>query len=147
MPDTPTTTHTNQPLHAQGAVSSSTGTITIHRGLLMRALRINLGAGRFVYGGSTVTQQLVKNLFLTRHKSLARKLQELLIATRITQAIDRHRVLELYLNCIEFGPDLAPLRRHYLRFRPHLALTRLARKVGRRRKARAWLATGASSEN
>ncbi len=48
---------------------------------------------------------------------------------------------------IDFGADLVPLRRYYLRFRPHLALTRLARKVGRRRKARAWLASeGVSSD-
>ncbi len=88
----------------------------IDRGLLVRALRIDLDAGRFVYGGSTVTQQLVKNLFLTRKKTLARKLQELLVATRITQAISRERVLELYLNCIEFGPDLygiGPAARYY----------------------------------
>lgn len=88
----------------------------IDRGLLVRALRIDLTHGRFVYGGSTVTQQLVKNLFLTRRKTLARKLQELLIATRITQAVDRHRVLELYLNCIEFGPDvygIGPAARYY----------------------------------
>ncbi len=88
----------------------------IDRGLLVRALRIDLTHGRFVYGGSTVTQQLVKNLFLTRRKTLARKLQELLVATRITQAVDRHRVLELYLNCIEFGPDvygIGPAARYY----------------------------------
>lgn len=48
---------------------------------------------------------------------------------------------------IEFSEDLTPLRRHYLRFRAHLTLTRLARRVGRRRKARAWLArAGASSD-
>ena len=75
-------------------------------GLVLRALRLNLDRGRFVYGGSTVTQQLVKNLFLTRQKSLARKVREILIASRITQEVSRDRVLELYLNCIEFGPDV-----------------------------------------
>lgn len=88
----------------------------VAKGLLTRALRTNLDKGRFVYGGSTVTQQLVKNLFLTRTKTLARKLQELLIATRITQSISRARVLELYLNCIEFGPDvygIGPAARYY----------------------------------
>ncbi|MEZ4431621.1 MAG: transglycosylase domain-containing protein [bacterium] len=78
----------------------------IDKYLLARAIRIDLEAGRFVYGGSTVTQQLVKNLFLTRRKTIARKLQELLVSMRITQAISRHRVLELYVNCIEFGPDV-----------------------------------------
>ena len=78
----------------------------IDKYLLLRALRLDLEHGRFVYGGSTLTQQLVKNLFLTRRKTIARKLQELLVAMRITQAISRHRVLELYVNCIEFGPDV-----------------------------------------
>lgn len=75
-------------------------------GLITKALRLNLEQGRFVYGGSTVTQQLVKNLFLTRDKTLSRKLQEALIAWRITQLVSKDRVLELYLNCIEFGPDI-----------------------------------------
>ena len=78
----------------------------IDRGLITRALRLNLEHGRFVYGGSTVTQQLVKNLFLSRQKTLARKLQEVLIATRIITTVSRDRVLELYLNCIEFGPNV-----------------------------------------
>ncbi len=75
-------------------------------GLINKALRINLERRRFVYGGSTVTQQLVKNLFLTRHKTLARKLQEALIALRLDEAVTKDRLLELYLNCIEFGQDL-----------------------------------------
>ncbi|MCA9541321.1 MAG: transglycosylase domain-containing protein, partial [Myxococcales bacterium] len=78
----------------------------LDKGLMIRALRINLEHGRFVYGGSTVTQQLVKNLFLTRTKTLARKVQEFAVANRITQRISRERVLELYVNCIEFGPDV-----------------------------------------
>lgn len=78
----------------------------ISLGLIKKALRLNLEKGRFVYGGSTVTQQLVKNLFLTREKTLSRKLQEALLAWRITNEISKDRVLELYLNCIEFGPDI-----------------------------------------
>ncbi|MBV72231.1 MAG: hypothetical protein CMH52_12975 [Myxococcales bacterium] len=83
----------------------------IDRGLISRALRLNLLGRRFVYGGSTVTQQLVKNLFLTRDKSIARKVQEVLIAKRITQEISRRRVLELYLNCIEFGRNVYGISR------------------------------------
>ncbi|MEE2755976.1 MAG: biosynthetic peptidoglycan transglycosylase [Myxococcota bacterium] len=83
----------------------------IDRGLISRAVRLNLLGRRFVYGGSTVTQQLVKNLFLTRDKSIARKVQEVLIAKRITQKISRRRVLELYLNCIEFGRNLYGISR------------------------------------
>lgn len=75
-------------------------------GLIRQGIRVSLARGRFAYGGSTVTQQLVKNLFLTRRKTLARKLREVLIAARITRAVTRDRVLELYLNCIEFGPNI-----------------------------------------
>ena len=84
--------------------------------LMKKAMRLNLQKRRFVYGGSTVTQQLVKNLFLTRQKTLARKLQEALIAWRIDDAVSKDRVLELYLNCIEFGKDvygIGPAARHY----------------------------------
>lgn len=88
----------------------------ISLGLIKKALRLNLEKGRFVYGGSTVTQQLIKNLFLTRNKTLSRKLQEALIAWRITETIPKDRVLELYLNVIEFGPDIygiGPAARYY----------------------------------
>lgn len=84
--------------------------------LIRKALRLNLEKGRFVYGGSTVTQQLVKNLFLSRDKTLSRKLREALISWRVTQKISKDRVLELYLNCIEFGPDvygIGPAARYY----------------------------------
>lgn len=95
--------------------------------LIAKALGTNLTHGRFVYGGSTVTQQLVKNLFLTRRKTLARKLQEAIISARIARAVSKDRVLELYLNCIEFGPDLygiGPAAEHYFQ-KPASALTPL----------------------
>jgi hypothetical protein len=78
----------------------------INLNLIKKAVRLNLEKGRFQYGGSTVTQQLVKNLFLTRDKTFARKFQEALIAWRITDVVSKDRVLELYLNCIEYGPDV-----------------------------------------
>ena len=84
--------------------------------LIKKAMRLNMDKGRFVYGGSTVTQQLVKNLFLTRDKTFARKFQEAFISWRIDDAISKERVLELYLNCIEFAPDvygIGPAARHY----------------------------------
>jgi hypothetical protein len=84
--------------------------------LIQKALQLNFQEHRFVYGGSTVTQQLVKNLFLTRDKTLARKIQEALIAWRIQGVVSKDRVLELYLNAIEYGEDLygiGPAARHY----------------------------------
>lgn len=74
--------------------------------LVTRALNTNLREGRFVYGGSTITQQLVKNIFLHRDKTLTRKFREGLIAARIVDSISKQRVLELYLNMIEFGPNI-----------------------------------------
>ena len=64
----------------------------INRGLVQRALRLNLTEGRYVYGGSTVAQQLVKNLFLSRQKTLARKLQEIIIASRMADVVPKSRV-------------------------------------------------------
>ncbi len=78
----------------------------ISKMLITRAVKLNLEGRRYVYGGSTITQQLVKNLFLTRDKTLARKFREALIASRVASAIPKSRILELYLNCIEFGPNI-----------------------------------------
>ncbi len=78
----------------------------ISPGLMARAVATNLAAGRYVYGGSTVTQQLVKNLFFSRDKTLLRKVREALVAARVTDAVPKARILALYLNCIEFGPNV-----------------------------------------
>lgn len=93
--------------------------------LLARALATNLGTGRHTYGGSTITQQLVKNLVLDRHKTLLRKLREIFVAARVTDAVSKARILELYLNCIEFGPNLFGVGRasHYYFQKDPAALT------------------------
>ncbi len=72
-------------------------------GLIKRAILLNMDKGWYVYGGSTITQQLVKNLFLSREKTLARKLEEAIIVWELERRIPKERTLELYLNCIEFG--------------------------------------------
>ncbi len=71
-----------------------------------RALRLNLNQRKYVYGGSTISQQLAKNLFLNRSKNLARKLEEAFIAWRMESIVTKSRIFELYLNVIEFGPDV-----------------------------------------
>jgi hypothetical protein len=83
--------------------------------LVQRALRLNFEKGKFVYGGSTITQQLVKNLFLTREKTLARKLEELIIAWQMEQLLTKEEILALYLNLIEYGPSIYGLK-HASRF-------------------------------
>jgi membrane peptidoglycan carboxypeptidase len=61
-------------------------------------------------GASRLTQQLAKNLFLSRDKQLGRKLQELAITFLLESALGKDRILEIYLNIIEWGPDLHGLR-------------------------------------
>jgi monofunctional biosynthetic peptidoglycan transglycosylase len=58
---------------------------------------------RFARGGSTITQQLAKNLYFTTHKSLVRKLRELIVARWLEEDLSKRRILELYLNVIEWG--------------------------------------------
>jgi monofunctional glycosyltransferase len=61
---------------------------------------------RLARGGSTITQQLAKNLFFTTHKSPVRKLRELLVAHWLEEDLGKRRILELYLNVIEWGPGV-----------------------------------------
>ncbi|MCB9728457.1 MAG: transglycosylase domain-containing protein [Deltaproteobacteria bacterium] len=84
--------------------------------LIARALKLDFDKGRFVYGGSTITQQLVKNLYLTREKTLSRKLEELFIVWAMERELDKDEILTLYLNVIEYGPDIYGVKRasrHY----------------------------------
>ena len=62
--------------------------------------------GRFVRGGSTITQQLAKNLFFSTRKTPTRKLRELVVARWMEQELTKRRILELYLNVIEWGDGI-----------------------------------------
>ena len=62
--------------------------------------------GRFVRGGSTITQQLAKNLYLSPSKNPVRKLRELVIARRLEAELKKSRILEVYLNVIEWGDGI-----------------------------------------
>lgn len=70
---------------------------------LARATYTNLRAGRFAQGGSTITQQLAKNLFLSAERTLERKLEELLLAIWLEVRLSKAEILELYLNRVYFG--------------------------------------------
>ena len=68
-----------------------------------RAMSKNVMAGRLVQGGSTITQQLAKNLFLSPDRTLGRKVQELLLAFWLEQKYSKDQILEMYLNRVYFG--------------------------------------------
>jgi monofunctional biosynthetic peptidoglycan transglycosylase len=68
-----------------------------------RALSDNLAEGRIVRGGSTISQQLAKNLYLSPRRSLTRKFHEALYTYALERKLDKQRILELYLNLVEWG--------------------------------------------
>ena len=70
---------------------------------LMRAMFTNLRAGRYAQGGSTLTQQLAKNLFLSSERRLGRKFQEVFLAVWLELRLSKRDILELYLNRVYFG--------------------------------------------
>lgn len=70
---------------------------------LARAMWVNLQAGRIVQGGSTLTQQLAKNVFLTHDRSVSRKVRELLLALWLESAFTKDEILSIYLNRVYFG--------------------------------------------
>ena len=73
---------------------------------LQESLEADWARGRFLRGGSTITQQLAKNLYLSPSKNPLRKLRELIIARRLEAELKKARILELYLNLIEWGDGI-----------------------------------------
>ncbi|MBQ9395035.1 MAG: PBP1A family penicillin-binding protein [Proteobacteria bacterium] len=78
-----------------------------HKGLdyigIVRAVIVNIQRGGFSQGSSTITQQVVKNLLLTPEKQMSRKIQEVLLARQIEQALTKDEILAIYLNHVYFG--------------------------------------------
>jgi len=70
---------------------------------IARALIVDILKGRIVQGGSTITQQLVKNLYLTPARTIKRKLKEIILAYRLEKELSKNKILELYLNTVYFG--------------------------------------------
>jgi len=70
---------------------------------IRQAARTNFESGQIRFGGSTITMQLAKNLFLSSDRSYIRKAQEVLIALMIELVWDKQRILEVYLNVAEWG--------------------------------------------
>ena len=84
---------------------------------VVRAMAANLRQMRFAQGGSTITQQLAKNLYLSTERSLFRKAREALITRSLEQHLTKERILELYLNVAEWGNGVygaeAAARHHF----------------------------------
>lgn len=88
----------------------------IHVQALENSLKMNLETGKFVRGGSTITMQLAKNLWLRRHKTVGRKAYEALLTVALESCLSKAQILEMYMNVVEYGPDLygiGPASRHY----------------------------------
>ena len=81
-----------------------------HRGInyqeTWNAFKEDLEKGRYARGGSTITQQLAKNLFLSKEKTLERKVKEYFLTREIEQTLPKKRILELYLNEVEWGNSI-----------------------------------------
>jgi monofunctional glycosyltransferase len=73
---------------------------------LKASLEKNWEEGQFLRGGSTITQQLAKNLYLSPTRNPMRKVEELMIARRLEAALTKRRILEIYLNMIEWGDGI-----------------------------------------
>ena len=73
---------------------------------IQKAIEKDLKAKKYKVGASTITQQLVKNLYLSPEKSLIRKISEALITWRMEKVLPKKRILELYLNVVEWGEGI-----------------------------------------
>jgi len=91
----------------RAVIASEDGRFLSHDGVdweaMEKAFRDNLRRGHTARGGSTISQQLAKNLFLSARRSYLRKLQELAITFMIEAVWDKRRILEVYLNVVEWG--------------------------------------------
>ena len=95
------------PALRQAVVTSEDDLFWMHDGFnfsqMYDALKRNWDKGRMAAGGSTISQQLAKNLWFTPERSILRKIKEAIMTWRLELALDKERILELYLNVAEWG--------------------------------------------
>ncbi|MDR3044437.1 MAG: monofunctional biosynthetic peptidoglycan transglycosylase [Desulfovibrio sp.] len=108
----------------------------------------NIEEGRIAAGGSTITQQLAKNLWFTPEKSLSRKAKEAIMAWRLERELSKKRILELYLNVVEWGDGVfgaeAAARHHYGKSAAALTSWEAARLAAVLPNPLRWSPTGTS---
>ncbi|MGH9348443.1 MAG: monofunctional biosynthetic peptidoglycan transglycosylase [Vicinamibacterales bacterium] len=105
----------------RAVIVAEDGTFWEHEGIDLEQIResvhLNLERGRAARGASTITQQLAKNLYLSPSRNPIRKLRELILARRLEAALSKARILEIYLNVIEWGDGVwgaeAAARRYF----------------------------------
>lgn len=108
------------PIFIDAIVASEDAAFWQHKGVdwheLEQSFRTNLATRKFKRGGSTITQQLIKNAYYSSDKSIVRKLKEAILAHRLEEIMTKKEILEKYLNTIEFGPNIfgiKPAAQHY----------------------------------
>ena len=115
------------PWLVRAVLTAEDGDFFHHRGVnwnaVRRAVEYNVEVGEYVFGASTISMQLAKNLFLGNERQFARKLQEFLLVMLMEEAaaVPKQRLLEIYLNVIEFGPGIFGVHdaaRHYFGVQP-----------------------------
>jgi monofunctional biosynthetic peptidoglycan transglycosylase len=98
------------PVLQHAVISAEDGRFRQHHGFdwveMQKVLEDDIKRGRLGRGGSTITQQLVKNLFLTTERSVIRKGAEFALVPMVEAMLRKDRILELYLNVIEWGPGI-----------------------------------------
>lgn len=103
------------PYFLEAVIMSEDDKFYLHNGFdwkeFKNSLLVNLRKFSFVRGGSTITQQLVKNVYLNQSKSVTRKIREAYIANQIEDKYSKKLILEKYVNAIQFGKDLWGIKR------------------------------------
>ena len=99
--------HNMSPYIQQAIIANEDSRFYNHSGIdpmgIIRAVWVNLRANSLVEGGSTLTQQLAKNMFLTQERTFTRKIKELVLAIIIEQKFSKQEILQAYLNQVYFG--------------------------------------------
>jgi hypothetical protein len=113
------------PYMAKAVVTTEDPGFWSHHGIdvdaVKNSIRDNVRDRRFTRGASTITMQLAKNLFLSREKTASRKVQEFFLTMALDQKLTREKILEAYLNIVEFGPNVYGVKaasRHYFETEP-----------------------------
>lgn len=92
-----------------------------HIEAIENSIKLNIIDGKFTRGASTITMQLAKNLWLNRKKMLSRKVEEAILTIYLEQSLSKEKILETYLNIVEFGPNMYGIgnaSKHYFNVHP-----------------------------